>query len=469
MRAVGATEAVAAFACGVNPGAEGALPVHGDEVSRALLDTVGSALAGAGSSPDSLLRQWCDREGSVGKSIVWTSGASVSAATAALCNGTAAHALDWDDVSPGSAMHPSAVLLPALVAVAEEQGSSGAALVRAYDVGAAVFRAITQALPRATHYERGWHTTATVGRLAAVSALGALLRLEQATMEHALGLTASQAAGSLANFGSMTKPLHVGLAARDAVMAVGLAASGWTANPRELEARGGFFDLYGRYEQGRLDGLAEALADWRIRWPTDWAQKRYPACYATHRAIDAALELRSELAGRQPRAVRVVVEPGGLRPLIDRIPATATEAKFSMAYVVSVALTRGDVRLDDFSDAALDDPVIRRVMGTVSQGEAETPPIGDPAFAAGFTVLELELGSGERVWSRVDTTRGDASNPLARADLERKFADGCRSAGVGAAAEAEVAAALTALPTATDACDLHDALKQLAARQEVTA
>ena len=440
---MGATVDVAAFASGRGAAAGG----RTTEFGRALVDTVGCALAGRASAPEALVRQWIAHEGTVGRSTVWTTGDQVSASQAALANGTAAHALDWDDVSPRGAFHPSVVLLPALVACAEETGAGGPVLASAYDVGAAVFRAVADVLPRAEHYRRGWHTTATVGRLAAVAGLANLARLDETATRNALGLVASLAGGSRANFGTMTKPLHAGVAARDAVMAVGLASGGFTANTSQLEAEGGFFALYGAPTKGGLDGLAADLEHWRTAWPTDWALKRFPACYATHRAVDAALDLRDELAGRLPQRLEVVVEPGGLRPLIDYQPVTGAEARFSMAYSVAAAVVHGSLRLEHFETAPLSDPRVRALMASVEVREADIPPFGEPSFADGFSTLTAELSSGDVCRRRVDITYGDARNPMSEADVEAKFDDCCGAAGVAEADASQLIAVLRRLPT----------------------
>jgi 2-methylcitrate dehydratase PrpD len=438
----GATADLAAFASGRGEAAGGRTV----ELGRGLVDTVGCALAGRDSAPEALVRQWVAREGTVGRSTIWTTGEQVSASQAALVNGTAAHALDWDDVSPRGAFHPSVVLLPALVAYAEEAGAGGPDLASAYDVGAAVFRAVAHVLPRAEHYRRGWHTTATVGRLAAVAGLANLAGLDETTARNALGLVASLGGGSLANFGTMTKPLHAGVAARDAIMAVALASAGFTANTRQLEADGGFFALYGAPTKGGLDGLAADLEHWRTAWPSDWGLKRFPACYATHRAVDAALDLRTELAGRLPRRLEVVVEPGGLRPLIDYPPATGPEARFSMAYAVSAALVHGSLRLEHFETASLSDPRVRALMETVVVREADRPPFGEPSFPEGFSTVTAELSSDDVRRRRVDITHGDARNPMSEADLESKFDDCCGAAGVPRADASHLIAVLRGLP-----------------------
>jgi 2-methylcitrate dehydratase PrpD len=450
----GTTADLAVFACTRHP-----VPAaHAQHLARALVDTVGCALAATPSDLNALLRSWCERERTTGRSTVWTTGAQVSAAQAALLNGTAGHALDWDDVSPGGVLHPSVVLLPALLAEAEATGASGPALTQAHDVGAAVFRAVTQALPRSVHYGRGWHTTSTVGRVATVAALANLRRLDERQACNALGLVASLASGSLANFGTMTKPLHAGVAARDAVTAVELAAEGFTSNIGQLEAPGGFFALFGEPDGARLARLPVELERWRLEWPQDWALKRYPACYATHRAVDAALSLRAGLDGRPPARVEVVVEPGGLRPLLSSEPATATEAKFSMAYAVSVALAHGELRLGHFSDDGFRDEAARAHIGSVTVRESDVPPLGEPEFGDGYTVVSVESPSGSIDRRRVDHTYGDARSPLSEADLDAKFADCCREGGLSLAATGRLVALLRAVPSGAGLDQLAAAL-----------
>lgn len=452
----GATADIAAFACAIAPTPAG----HSGHVARALLDTMASGLAATRTDPDTLLRRWVEREGGTGRSTVWTSGQPASAAQAALLNATAAHALDWDDVSPGSAMHPSAVLFPALLAIADDGGADGPAIVSAHDVGAAVFRAVAQALPRAEHYRRGWHTTSTVGRLAAVAALANLVHLNEAKARNALGLCASMASGSLANFGTMTKPLHAGLAARDAVLAIQLAADGFTANEEQLEASGGFFAVFGDPAAQRLTNLPDELEAWRTRWSRDWAQKRHPACYATHRGIDAILELRESIGGRIPRRIEVTVEPGGLRPLLTHWPRTATEAKFHMGYVLSVALARGALRLSDFTDHALRDERVLKIMPTVVSGESEVAPIGARHYGDGFTSVRVELTDGTSLQTRVDKTYGDASHPLSERDLDEKCAQGCEARGLAPTIATKLIEAVRAVPWASGTTRLRELLAE---------
>ena len=270
-------------------------------------------------------------------STVWTTGERRSPAQAALLNGTAAHALDWDDVSPGRLAACEHRAAPALLAEAEESNAGGPALVRAHDVGSAAFRAVAQALPRAAHYRRGWHTTSTVGRIAAVAALANLRGLDEQATRQRPGHRRLARRRQPGNFGTMTKPLHAGVAARDAVMAVGLAAEGFTANPPAGVRRRLLRAL--RRPRGRASrGLADDLEHWRGAWPEDWAVKRYPACYCTHRAIDATLSLQGGARRASARSHRGRRRAGRAAAADERAPATPTEAKFNMAYGVASAL-----------------------------------------------------------------------------------------------------------------------------------
>ncbi|MGO4692464.1 MmgE/PrpD family protein [Glaciibacter sp. 2TAF33] len=445
---VGVTEALALFAVGGLSEADD----HSAAVTRALLDTVAVALGAAGSDGERILRAWAGQEASTGVSTVWTSGGTASSSVAALVNGTAAHLLDFDDVSPSMPLHPSAVLMPALVAVAEARGTSSGRFIAAYNVGAAVFRAVSELLPQHVHYARGWHTTSTVGRLATVAALVRLVGADVETARHALGIASSLAAGSRPNFGSMTKPLHAGAAARDGVMALELAEAGFTANPEELEAPSGFLERYGDPDAAPVGDAAETLAErldyWGDAWVANWGLKRYPSCYGTHRGIDAILELRAAGPSVSPVQIRATLHPRGTRPLRSAPPTTPTQAKFSLEYTLAAAYLRGPVTLADFTDEAFEDPSVQDLMRSVVIGESPVPPFGPATFSTGYTVVEITFADGTTRSSRVDVTHGQASDPLTDAELHAKFIDCCVAGGyLGQDAE-RVFTAITAEPGA---------------------
>lgn len=349
-----------------------------DAVVSTLVDTFGVALAGQETTPVRAVRTWL--EPSAGSGVLWGTPDRCAASSAALVNGTAAHALDFDDAGLTMPIHPSAVLWPAVLAIAPGGTRTGRVLA-AVEAGHVLFRAVADLLPMATHYGRGWHATSTIGRIAATLACARVVGLDDTRTAHALGIAASTASGSLANFGSGTKPLHVGLAARDAVTAVGLAAAGMTANPRELDAPNGFLARYGDPGAAAPD-LLERLAHWQDHWVADTVPKRFPSCFGTHRAVTAAVDLHADgVVADDVKKILVEAHPSTLEPLLDHEPTTGGEAKFSMAFTVARTLQTGGLGLADFTDdALLADPVIRR-LGDATTVVGIPTPTGGPDLA----------------------------------------------------------------------------------------
>lgn len=452
-----ATAAIAAFAVRARNRSAGV--ANTEAVLTAMIDTVAVAIAGMATEPVQTLLAWQDDEPTSGAATVWGDCRRLAPSPAALVNGTAAHALDWDDASPSMPMHPAAVLFPALVARACVAPTDAATFVEAYNVGSAVFRAVSEALPLAVHYGRGWHNTSTTGRLAAAAAVARVAGLDELQTRHALGIAASMASGSLANFGTMTKPLHAGLAARDAITAVGLAERGFTAHQAQLEAEGGFFTLYGKTSPDLLADLPARLDFWEREWVTDWAIKRYPSCYGTHRAIDAAIDLRPLLRGAEISTVRVLVHPTGLRPLIDKLPTTGLEGKFSLEYTVARALTHGQVRLTHFTDEQVADPALRSLVERIQVAEGSDP---DRAGSdAPFAVVTVQATDGVILTHRVDVSRGDARNPLSAQDVTDKAAEACAEVGWTRDQTAELVRRLGQLLRNGDLTPLQDALADI--------
>ncbi|MCL3820382.1 MmgE/PrpD family protein, partial [Aeromicrobium wangtongii] len=240
-------------------------------------------------------------------------------------------------------------------------------------------------------------------------------------------------------------------AARDAVMAVGLAARGFTANPDQLESRGGFLELFGEPDPERASTLRDRLAHWSTAWTGDYAIKAYPSCFATQRAIDAGISLRAELGGDVAaiERIEVTLEAGGTRPLRDTLPVTGLEAKFSLEYTLALALISGDVLLADFADDALTRPGVTELMSRITL--AERPPSADP----GHTVVRLHTTDGRTLDRTVHHSRGDSHNPLSSGELFSKF----RQCVGGDAAEAtRWFDALHALPDSDAPCDVQPLL-----------
>lgn len=423
MHVSGVTQHIAQFACDYD------LSTAPDELlhraTRAFIDTIGVAIAGNHEECFTILARTF--ESPAGPSTVLPTGERTTAAHAALLNATAGHALDFDDVADEIVGHPSVVLVPPLLALAEATGSTGRELLEAYVVGFDVSCAVARGLPVDAHYRFGWHATGTIGVLGATAACSRLLRLDEMRVRNALGIAASMASGSQQNFGTMTKPLHAGLAARDAVTAVQLAANGFTADPDQLEGPRGYFALYGVQPDTRL--VIEALGEPTVLQRRGLNVKKYPCCYLTHRPADAALALFERgLRGPRIESVSLTVAPGGLQAVIHHRPTTGLQGKFSAEYVLAACFLDGRVGLTTFTDSAVNRAEAQDLLRRVSVDESASPPFGPAEFDHAYAAVEVVLTDGTVERERCDIPRGDARHPLSDADLEAKFHD-CLSFG----------------------------------------
>ena len=431
--------ATAVLSCEVRP------LLHEREVRHALVDTLAVSMAASHEESIQRLRSVTLLEGSE-VSSAWIPGAG---ATAGFLNGTAAHFFDFDDVSPTMPLHPSAVLVPALLA-ADERELTFERFAEAFNVGQATFRTIAQALPSALHYGRGWHSTSTVGRLAAVAALARLKRLDMRTTQTAFALASTMASGSRANFGTFAKPMHVGMSAQDALRAVEWAEAGITASLHELEAPSGYFARFGEAGAQTLTDLVLAVedrfADWIEDWAFDWGLKRFPSCYGTHLAIDAVLDMRLDMADDttlEIESIDVVVHENGTAPLQLKEPRTANEAKFSLEYCVALACINGTVTLEDFTPE-------RFAVATDVLDLARKITLREGAAGSEFATVSMLTSVGRRPDATVYAARGDSSNPLSSEELRAKLESCFSFAGVSAANAARLIKGIDDLPADAD-------------------
>jgi 2-methylcitrate dehydratase PrpD len=372
-----------------------------------LLDWCGCALAGSGEPLARLLR---DELPGDGPATVVGSGRTASARDAALANGAAGHALDFDDTHTRMPGHPTAPVLPAALAVAEEVDASGERLLTALVVGIEV-ECRVGALLAPGHYGAGWHATGTVGTLGAAAAVAHLLGLDAERTSHALALAATQAAGLKASFGTMAKPLHAGKAACDGLLAARLAARGFTGNPAVLEASQGLAaaTVGVTPDAARLDRLD---GRWTIR---ETLFKYHAACYLTHASINATLALAHEVDAGDIAGVEVQVAPELLEVCNIAQPATGLEGKFSLRATTAMALL-GDDTTDTaaYSDARMADSELLALRDRV----AVVPQDGRAATSATVVVT---THAGARHEAEDDTGRPAADLDLQGDRLSAKF------------------------------------------------
>lgn len=338
---------------------------------QCILDWFGVTLQGA-TEPCATIVTETLRDGGQGPCTVVGSQGRFSSRDAALANGTASHALDYDDVNARMAGHPTVAILPAVLAVGESTGASGADALRAF-IGGYEVACLLGAAAAPSHYARGFHATGTIGALGAAVAAGLLLDLDEDGMATALALAATQAAGLKAMFGSMAKPFHAGKAAANGVLAAQLAARGFQAPDTALEA-----------PQGFLSTLSDEALDGTPSVPTPGSEilntlfKYHAACYLTHSSLDAIVRLR-EANGLDPRDVAQVelhVSQGHLHVCNIPDPVSALETKFSLRHAAALALTGADTAaISTFCDAVAVDPEIVALRSRVTV-TGDMPPGG---------------------------------------------------------------------------------------------
>ncbi len=351
----------------------------------------------------------------------------LAALDAALVNGYLSHALDYDDVHESVRGHPSAVILSALLAEAEERGAAGADFLAAYIVGVEAMCRLGLALgPKP--YGAGWHSTAILGALGAAAACARLIGLDAATTAQALGLAATQAGGLRVHFGTQVKPLHAGLAARSGLLAARLAEAGIAGAEEPLEGPLGFFAALGggaAKPEKTTEGWGEP---WQIAEPGLWF-KRYPCCSASHHAADAALAIRAARRAADITAidrVTVTFPPGGDAALIVREPKTGVEGRFSVEYVIAAALADGELGIGTFADEPIRPDLLGLAAKVERRYDAAVVPAPNAMPKGRFTIVSVAYADGSTYTERVDCPRGAPGRPLTAEERMDKYADAAR-------------------------------------------
>jgi len=353
-------ESIADFITGFD--LKSAPPVAIERARTAFVDTVGVMLAGSQLPPVDIACDVVKLTGSTPAATIVGRDLRAAPQLAALANGVASHCMDFDlTYFAGQSI---AAVIPAILPVAETNGANSAEMLSAFIIAAEIAGRIGRAGNEAWR-AGGWHTTGTVGVVAAAAACARLLKIERQRIVDVIGITASLASGVTANFGTMTKPLHSGHAAHDAVLAAMLGARGFTANARALEGKLGYFESFARgltWSPEPFGSLGKSydLADYGYKL------KPYPSGGLGHTAIDAVLELRDTVALGEIAHVDVAITRYAAQRYSDQYPRSAESAKFSGPYLAAYTFVHGAPMLAAFTEEALHDEAVRAFAQKVS-------------------------------------------------------------------------------------------------------
>jgi 2-methylcitrate dehydratase PrpD len=398
-------------------------PAALETIKLAILDCLACGVAGSRTAGARIMAEWADETSGRVESTILGTDRRASASMAAMANAVACHALDFDDVSLRMT-HPSTTIVPALLAIGEAEHLSGSDVLDAYLAGFETEARLCRIL-NPEHYERGWHTTGTVGVLGATIAACRLYGLTVGQTRMALGIAASAASGIRRNAGSMVKPLHAGQAAFHGVQAAQLAGRGFTANESVMEGTSGFLDVFSTtdlaprvWEVFGSDEPFEIVA-------SGIALKRFACCGAIHTAQDALLDLMATYGLKPDDIVRIEARVNRLVPniLVHHVTRNGLEGKFSLEYSLAVCLLDGRAGLEQYSDQRAGDPRLLPIMELVEVIVDETIPVNLAFFAS---VVTVGLVDGSSVERRVDVPKGYPAHPLSTEEVVDKARSCCQ-------------------------------------------
>lgn len=389
--------------------------------AAAFRDTTGVILAGAIEPSARMVQSLAADEGR-GQCTVLGTPIRTSASHAALANGVAAHALDYDDMCFVSLAHPSCALVPATIAAGELTHAAPAALQDAYVIGFELECRLGMTMNPRHYQSRGWHCTSSIGTLGAAAAVARVLGLDADATRRAIGIAASSACGLKENLGTMVKPLHAGLAARNGLDAARLAQRGFTSSAQALEGPQGYLAAMDS-ERPTLDTVADLGMRWEIE-RSGITVKLYPSCAATHPPLDALLDLlqRERFAHHEVTGIDVEVDSMTPRLLIYPRPATGLEAKFSMPFCAAAALVFGHPGIETFDTDQIAHPGVQRLLSLVS---LRANPAFDAAAPLSQARVTVRLRDGRVLTQSADGARGYPGR-LTNEELASKFVDCAR-------------------------------------------
>ena len=415
-----------------------------ERTKQCLLDWFAVTVAGAQEELTDILVREAVEDGAKGRATLVGRSETTLPSTAALINGAASHALDYDDVNFAMHGHPTVTVVPALLALGEQRHASGRLFVESFVAGYETAGRIGL-LVDPSHYAKGFHATGTVGSFSATAAAGRMLGLDNKQLAVAFGIAATQAAGLKSNFGTMCKPLHAGTASEHGLRAARLAANGFTARGDSLECDQGFASSQGDH-LNTDSALDEPPSGWHLR---NNLFKYHAACYMTHAPIECAKEIRLKSNFPPERVKKIVLRLDAAADKVCNIPnpTSGLEAKFSLRQTVAMALTGvNTASLEAYSAESTQDPRLKVLRDKLDIDFRTKWPHA-------LAEMAIELDDGTTLEAKHDS--GIPWNDVAkqRQALEAKF-DGLVTPVLGAAGAKRLHDAIDRIDTLTDVGDL---------------
>lgn len=389
---------------------------------NSIIDCFGAIVLGSQTGPVRSIMQLVN---SKGRSSIIGLGSGYSAREAAFINGVSGHILELDDTSSSNLGHPTVAVLPALLAVGQEYDCSGKDLIKSFIIATEVECKIGRICARDLH-KRGWHASSVTGVIGAAAGCSYLLGLDYEEIKSSLGIAASLASGVRENFGTSTKPIHIGKTAENGVLAAYLAKEGIKSSPKALDGKEGYLYLYANKSYGEFGGdFAKTLGnDYDICWP-GFTLKRYPSCSSSHRAIDAFIDMARDykFQGENIREISCGLGQSAIRELVTPNPTTGDEAKFSIGFQIALFLYDIKNIPESYNDAIIRDKRIQDIIKKIKiYHEVE------------FDNLSADMGVGPaqvtvitkdgREYSRIrEYPVGHLTDPMTEEELKNKYMD----------------------------------------------
>lgn len=385
-----------------------------------MLDCIGVAIAGSAEAVREPLLQYIAAVGGSPQATLIGTGGKTSVTNAALANGTFGHVLDYDDTNQIFIGHGSVAVVPAILALAEHRGASGADMLRAYMLGTEVQWKLGEALVDCgDHYAKGWHSTCTVGAFGATAAAASLLGLDRDQAAHAFGIAASEVGGFQEQFGTFCKSFHAGRANEIGVRAALLACGGFTSARSALEGKVGLLKLIAeRFDLSRVDRFGAPWGILEASFGRGINLKAHPVCASALGAVEGmqALLARHGFSASDVERIDCGVRPHSLNILMYHEPKTGLEAKFSAEYWAAVTVLRGRLGLREVTDEVVRDPDVQALVKKVHVHPDPTITVSQARVD-----IRVQLKDGKVCEESYYPAKGAADNPLSSEELKAKF------------------------------------------------